>query len=436
MNKLHSSTRNGLSSIVRKFPFHKFFVDREVRLRCRPVKRLIDSLQSRYPSLFMKELPIESLLMGGEGGLPSATYARLTKDPLRPSTPISQSPHVNFLEMYDKIGEKIFTPSVLEKTPYYLNALKCIELCGHYFGHTQPKGIHFQARTFADFFNGAPIPSERPGRSSVGSPVEVCPIPLSGGCFEVIDGQHRLSLAWTKGRSTYPCIVALSETAFTPLQQLILDSTWTKGRHELYQPIDFPELKADWKLVRKCTDRIDMMKNWLSINGLKRGDGRTYVDIGSSYGWFVSEFIKLGFSSIGIERDPASNEIGRLAFGLDQECLVQDDIVRFLSQQNKKFDVVSCFSVLHHFILRPQSISAEKFIKLVDDITETVLFLDTGESHEEWFAESLPQWTVHHIEHWITSNTTFTSVKALGKDKDGIGIFEKNYGRTLFVCTR
>ena len=47
------------------------------------------------------------------------------------------------------------------------------------------------------------------------------------------------------------------------------------------------------------------------------------------------------------------------------------------------------------------------FIRKVDAVTGTVLFLDTGESHEDWFKESLAEWDAEFIKKWLKENTSF-----------------------------
>jgi len=110
--------------------------------------------------------------------------------------------------------------------------------------------------------------------------------------------------------------------------------------------------------------------------------------------------------------------------------------VQFLQSQRERFDVVSCFSMLHHFVLGRASCSAEELIALLDDVTGDVLFLDTGECHESWFKLVLPEWTPGYTRQWILENTSFNSVRILGTDRDDVHPFEGKYGRTLFACTR
>jgi hypothetical protein len=111
-------------------------------------------LPIKYPALFLKEIELGKLLMGGEAGYSSASYARITGDLLRPSRPIAESPHVELLKAYRASGEDVFLPERFEATSYYKNAAMCIELYGHYFDAKDPKDIIKKARNFCDLLHG------------------------------------------------------------------------------------------------------------------------------------------------------------------------------------------------------------------------------------------------------------------------------------------
>ncbi|BBH54086.1 methyltransferase domain-containing protein [Fluviispira sanaruensis] len=166
---------------------------------------------------------------------------------------------------------------------------------------------------------------------------------------------------------------------------------------------------------------------------------KKYLDIGSSYGWFVKEFSKIGFNSIGLERDPISLEIGYKVYGIEKSQIIHNDIVlglRKMIDNNQKYDIVSCLSVLHHFVLNKNSTSALELIKLIDNVTKHVLFLDTGEEHESAFEGTLNNWNPEFIKNWIKSNTSFKEVYSLGVDQDCKPPFIGYYNRTLFACIK
>jgi hypothetical protein len=66
--------------------------------------------------------------------------------------------------------------------------------------------------------------------------------------------------------------------------------------------------------------------------------------------------------------------------------------------------------------------------------TKSVLFFDTGEAHESWMRNVLPDWTPQFIANWILENSDFTEVIPLGIDGDNRPPYEENYGRTLFAA--
>lgn len=385
-------------------------------------------------------VPIDRLLCGGEHGLPGAPYARHTGDFMRPSTPISQSPHARFLEEYRQRGEEIFRPEVFRQTDYFANAVKCMKAVGQYFDCTREEEVERIARGFVNSFNGKENGNGTAERaeefSAPDSMVQVCPIEYSD-CYEVVDGNHRLAIACVQGRETYPVLVKFPAVR-TPLQQLLLDYAWCaiRGEMELYQPVESPELGSYWVRIRRCTDRFEMMKRFIEEHRSILPERPTYLDIASSYGWFVRALGELGFDAYGVEIDWAAIEIGQRVYGLKPEQVTRSEAARFLQSESSSYDVVSCFSLLHHFVLNHGSITAIEMMKLIDRVTRTILFFDMGQEHEEWFRESLAEWNPDRIEQWLRDNTTFKKIYRLGTDSDNVPPFANNYGRTLFACMR
>ncbi len=389
-----------------------------------------------------RSVPMDRLLCGGENGLPAATYARHTGDFLRPSKPFAESPHVRFLEQYRQIGEEIFRPEVFRQTNYFANAVECMNVIGQYFSCTREEQIEGIARGFVSRFQNKPLADDDAHRgpefSAPDSMISVRGVAFSD-CYEVIDGNHRLAISHVRGEKTQTVLVSFP-AAQTPLQQLLMDYAWCamRGERELYQPVESPELGAHWMLIRRCSDRFELIERFLEEHraALPHDERPTYLDVACSYGWFVRAFGQAGFDAHGVEMDWAATEIGRRVYELKPEQVKRSDAVRFLQSDARSYDVVSCFSLLHHFILNRASINAVEMLKLLDRATKTILFLDTGQEHEEWFRESLAGWNADRIEGWLRENSTFTKIYRLGTDRDNVPPFENNYARTLFACMR
>jgi hypothetical protein len=404
----------------------------------RPIWRLLYGYAEKKKIQFKTfHVPLNKLLRGGENGIRAAKYAELTQNFLRPSTSVLEGPHIKLLQQYEKIGDAVLSEGVFEETEYYKNAYECMKLTGAYF-YDRPEKIKILATRFLDQYKGKPQnESIQPGQSAPNQPIWVRPIKYSS-CYEVIDGNHRIARAIMRGDNAIPAIVYEKEAVMTPLQQLLIDCLWINKQKWLYQPLDFPELKNEWPLVRQCSDRLRMMIEFLEKNSID-DQKKNYLDIGSSYGWFVNEFGRLGFSAFGMERDPFGMDIGFKVFGINHNQIIHQDVVFGLTDlvnKKKSYSVVSCLSVLHHFVLNKSSTSAEELIKLIDKITDKVLFLDTGEEHESAFGGSLKGWSPEFIKNWIKNNTTFKSVIPLGMDKDKKSPFEGYYSRTLFACVK
>jgi len=379
-------------------------------------------------------IPVDACLRGGDNGVPSATFARMIGDIRRASLPISEWPMTKLLREYDNSGEMLWEQEVFKQTDYYKNAVLNINLFGKYFDAVKPDEIHWGARRFAYAYrglNGSNLAKDIP--EYFRNPYEfvaVHPIKYSA-CYQVSEGHHRLAMAYVQGLRTVPGLI-LKDPVTTPLQDLLQDFSWLKGRRELYQPIESAEV-AGWILVRRCSDRLAKMTRFLRAEGMMPPACSTYLDLGSCYGWFVSQMSEIGFRSLGVERDPIAILIGKTMYGLQPEQARRSDAVAFLRKTKEQFDITSCLSLAHHYILHRQNMSAEELLHLVDSATRRVMFFDMGQSHEY---PGLNGWEPDHIHRWLETNTTFSRIIRLGPDEDAVPPNQRNFGRMLFACVR
>lgn len=374
----------------------------------------------------------DQLLVGAQGGWTAREFADRTGDLLWPSTPFLDGPHVALLRLADEHGE--LTDEQILGSGYGRLGLRCIEAGGNYFGGTAPAGVLAAARAFIARHRGEETPGSapRPQQSGPQDPVLVAPVRGSDQ-YQILDGHHRLAIAAMSGADGAN-VVAKWLPVTTPLQDLLLKMSWLDGTHELYQPIDAPELRSGWTTVRQCTDRLAKMDAFLGERGITGG---RYLDVASCYGWFVNRFSERGFDAEGIERDPLAVPLGQAVYGLPDGVIATGDCVEFLGGHDAgRWDVVSCFSLLHHFVLGRGSVSAEELIRLLDRATGRVLFFDTGQDNETWFAESLRGWDPPRVARFLRENTDFDEIVDLGPDEDARPPYEDNYARHLFACVR
>lgn len=404
-----------------------------------PVRRRVSSTReacARLASkLKLKTIDIDACLLGGDSGFSSSAFARKIGDLRRASRPISEWPHVKFLRQYDTIGEQIWDPEVFKQSEYYQNAALNIELFGRYHNAFAPDQVPWGARRFVEVYRGLKeiLPMQEGESYKRGSEeIAVRPVMYST-CYHVLEGHHRLAIAYMKGVRQVRALIE-RPPALTPLQELLLDASWLKGRRELYQPIDSPEV-AGWTLVRRCSDRLAKMTGFLRAEGLMPPASGSYLDVASGYGWFVSEMTKAGFRAEGVELDPTAVSIGTLMYGLKADQVHRGDSATFLKSFQGRYDVTSCLSLMHHYLLNRKNVSPEELLRLVDAATGRVMFFDMGQGHE--YPESpLEVWDPDHIHSWLRANTTFSRIIRLGTDEDAVPPNQHNFGRMLFACAR
>jgi hypothetical protein len=305
---------------------------------------------------------------------------------------------------------------------YRRMARHCTDVGGSHLGANDDAGIAAIARALA---SGEHLPERQGQVAALVAPVR------GSGYYQILDGDQRLAHAAFRGETS--ALVRIRRMPVTtPLQELLLQMSWLRGRKELYQPIDAPELRQGWTTVRRCTDRLEKMLALLA----DRKVAGSYLDVASCYGWFVAEMGKAGYDAYGVERDPLAIPLGRAAYGLRDDQIATGDALELLSSSSRTWDVVSCFSLLHHYVLDRRLPSPEELFKVLDRVTAKVLFIDMGQEHEEWLRRSLRGWNERSIAEFLRLHGTFTEVLDLGPDDDSRPPYAANYGRHLFACVR
>jgi 2-polyprenyl-3-methyl-5-hydroxy-6-metoxy-1,4-benzoquinol methylase len=389
--------------------------------------------RSEPPPSERLEIPVRKILLGGEGDLRAKQYSYLTGDLLRPSTGASSGPHAMFLTEYERLGEKIFDQDIFETTSYYRNARDCIRVFGSYFPSSlTPDRIVLTAKRFALQFEGksvAHLPAA--GHSPEGEAIKVFTVKDSD-CYELMQGNHRVAFAARRNQELITADVQFKPN-YTPLQEMVQNVAWESGAKELYQPLGLPEFEGSWTLLRDCGTRFDKMLRFLRVRQLTADRVDRIEDIGSYYGWFVSRFVAAGYNAHGIERDRQAIRIGELAYGNLEGRILWDDARTALSEEATQSDVICCLSIMHHYVMKKYSTSADEFLRLLNKQTKKVLFLEMGEEHEQWFAQSLSGWNKEFIRNWVIENTDFKLAHELGRDSDNKGRYRSNFGRMLFA---
>ncbi|MBA8957622.1 ParB N-terminal domain-containing protein [Actinomadura namibiensis] len=397
------------------------------------VRTAVSTVVLRRP--WQTTVALDRLLVGAQGGWTAREFAERTGDLLWPSTTLVDGPHVALLRLADDDPDP--SDETLLASDYGRMGMRCVKAGADFFGATDEEGVLRAARIFIDRYRGRTAPKRGPARvasqSAPGDPVLVAPV-RGSDYYQVLDGHHRLALAVMRGDRSHPVLVKWLPVT-TPLQDHLLKMSWIDGTRELYQPIDAPELHK-WPTVRRCTDRRDKMLAFLSERGIGATGTASYLDVASCYGWFVSEMRRAGLDGHGMERDPLAVPLGKAVYGLPDGAITTGDAVDLLGAADRVWDVVSCFSLLHHFVLGRAKVDENALIELLDKVTGRVLFFDTGQENERWFAESLRGWNPARIAAFLRERTTFDEIVDLGPDDDAHPPYTGNYRRHLFACVR
>jgi hypothetical protein len=383
----------------------------------------------------VKEVPVEKLLLGSQHNLTGSQFAERTEDLMWTSTPAANGPHAELLRLASlKPSSKLTDDEILE-SPYGMFTRRCVQVCGEFLGASESSQLIDVARAFIARSHGEPqLHQGFLGQSKDGEPIRVARIRHSDH-YQILDGHHRVAAAAVAGVKSVPVCIRRLPTV-TAIQGLLTGMSWIDGRRELYQPLPAPELSSAWTTVRRCSDRLEKMAEFLGHEDLLPPVTTSYLDVASCYGWFVNAMGDLGYECEGIELDPLARPLGEAAYGLRPSQITTGDCTEVMQNASRQWDVVSCFSLLHHFVLGKADATPMQLMELLDKVTGRVLFLDSGQGHEAWFAQTMPDWTAEKLKQFIEDTTQFTRVADLGADVDAVPPYHDNYGRHLFACIR
>lgn len=386
-------------------------------------------------SKHQRELDFDQILIGDQCGSSLEKWIQKTGEFDRISVSLKDSPYVRFLQDVDRDESLLEDSGFLESHPYFRMAETALRFSGSYFEVTTREGIFSQMRRFYDLFktfdeSASPNFVDDYRHSPPGASITVYAI-ASSDCYEIRDGHHRAAARFVRGEKSLNVeVIGRKQTC---LQQIVLRGLQTTGRH-LYQPVQRKEVSS-WPVLRQCSDRMQLMKDFLASDP-SRGEPGTMIDLACCYGWFVSEFKKEGFKALGVDRDENALLVGKVVYGLKDDDLLAGELLDVLDRSEGSHDVVLFLSILHHFASGKEHGDVDAILKKLDGLTKHVLFLDSGQCHEEWFHKKLVGWDDDFIEQRILKSTSFQKVIRLGKDRDNRGDYKDQYARTLFACVK
>lgn len=201
--------------------------------------------------------------------------------------------------------------------------------------------------------------------------------------------------------------------------------------HNAYQPIHVGTVKSRVS-TRECEDRWVIVKDVI-----EQVEARSLVDFGCAEGFFVRRAGELGLFSLGIDRDynrlgliesarmiDRSEKSGFLLSGIDEDLLTKCP----------KFDVVLCFSVLHHVIRHNNLEYGREILRLMRLVASKAFVFDMGQSTETstaW-AKELPDMGADPAA-WVAEflrSAGFQSVAVAGETD----AYKDSVPRYVFKC--
>jgi SAM-dependent methyltransferase len=173
---------------------------------------------------------------------------------------------------------------------------------------------------------------------------------------------------------------------------------------------------AGWTINSDCAGRLLAMMRFLDAETSRSKARRTFLDVGSSYGWLLGEMKKFGYAVRGVEPDPRASNIGNSFFGLVPEEVVVGSLTESLENLHESYDVVSCFRLPEMFGRFNGRDDVGRLVKAIDRVVDGVLFVDVDERPDR-----VSKSGIGSLTRQLLDNTSFQRVVDLGENHDSIG---------------
>jgi SAM-dependent methyltransferase len=178
------------------------------------------------------------------------------------------------------------------------------------------------------------------------------------------EGQPYLAMAKLLELPHIPVTITVRHSQWFKFSQEVLDFAF---KHRgVYAPLLHPDLK--WIPNEHGHERFNLIRD-----ALIKKSGKM-LDIGCHWGYFCHRFEEIGFDCTGVEVKPSNfyflqklKRAGNKSFQI-----FNNSILKYITRQNRQYDVVLCLNIFHHFI---------KSKKGLNELKSILTHLDTKEMY-------------------------------------------------------
>lgn len=163
------------------------------------------------------------------------------------------------------------------------------------------------------------------------------------GHLIVLGGRHRLSMVQILKIDKVPMRLVVRHQQWDEFRTHIIEQARSRWNGKVYQKLSHPDLSL-LPGVHEEHKRVALIRD-----ALPAGSGRTLLDLGTHWGYWLEQMERLGFKCTGVEMREADAEIAR-KLGVANDA--QYDIWQgnLTTYPQPKADVVLALSIFHHLV--------------------------------------------------------------------------------------
>jgi 2-polyprenyl-3-methyl-5-hydroxy-6-metoxy-1,4-benzoquinol methylase len=187
---------------------------------------------------------------------------------------------------------------------------------------------------------------------------------------------------------------------------------------------------------RDSNDRVAVLKDKILS---ENSETKTYLDIGSQFGYFVFKMAEEGYFTMGIECNKLfynySYSLVKIN-NLSNVSIVNDCINDKSIKNIPNFEYISILNVFHHLVYFQGFEKADEIMKTIVQKTNKGMFFETGEFEEKneywtdclsFMGENSAEWTENYL-----NSLGFSKVEVIGKFTNHLNGHE----RTFYYCKK
>lgn len=318
------------------------------------------------------------------------------------------------LQIFRSAAERYLENRPWDQTDYYREVMASLEAGQTRLGCRTPEDFRRKCARVDQLYER--IASEgykTQGELGTGRPWDEILVALGrDGEIHFVNGRHRLAIARVLGLPRVPSLVLLRHSAWHRFNAEIRSYVARRGGSS-YQPLLHPDLDD----IPSTQDH----RRFLMIRDALPAATGKLLDIGANWGYFSTQFERLGFSCWAVERSAKEAYfLRRLRAAYKADFQIIESSI-FSAPLPQDLTVTLALSIFHHFLKKAESF--DELSSFLSRLRTRHLVLETHRDAEPQMRDAEIRMTGPELLDFVSTACRLPSVESLGTASTGRGLY-------------